>query len=371
MKYNLPTESNRRQWKFELENDVWKVVNDRIYTEQQLRKAIIRLKPIAIFYSTSLWLEPRNIERTAYKYADKIWLGNPELVFDIDSDNLVNCAKISTKIKNYISTFPQYMFKEYHFTGCKGYRIIFKDNSKYKNIQDFSLQRKILTVSICNEIGQNYQDYAPFDHSITTDPYRIIRLPGSIHPKTGLKCKIISNPERHAKTMLMKPKIPQNNLKKAQQSGLRASSYLVLSTNIAKSKEQIFAATIRKDKFNSQIIDKLNLEGITYIVIYKLQNHFLIISPQKISLERYIKLLKLIKASNYKTVVKYKHYWVRISAILGTDIHKPEYFYLRLIGDEEVSYSHINELGLPHTNNMIKKYSEPIKNIVIKGPKTI
>ncbi len=111
------------------------------------------------------------------------------LFFDIDSStglqNALNCAKnIQNYIQNEFHRIPDWIV----FTGRRGFHLVYweweKDTLQMhpkKRIQQFILSRKNLIANMKKKIPELKE----LDETITLDPFRVLRIPGSIHSKSG------------------------------------------------------------------------------------------------------------------------------------------------------------------------------------------
>ena len=147
---------------------------------QKLRAFLIEHKPIHVYFSAARYKDPAHPIM-----ADKGWLG-ADLIFDIDYDalkepNLGEAAYQIGELDKILRDKFGLRDLTMTFSGSRGYHIHARDNC----IQNLNR----------NERGQ-IADYVmgrgiEIDAPVTCDTSRLIRLPGSIHGKTGQECRII------------------------------------------------------------------------------------------------------------------------------------------------------------------------------------
>ena len=188
----LPDSSGFRQYRFidciTLNNKKKRahIVQETIKTPKDLKRHLLRYLPRNVFYSTSLWLCPRNVRAIGQgSFSDNVYLGS-DLVFDFDSEDIDQA--FSEAISLYSELKKKYEPKYTSASGGKGYHLVFNYTSKGSEDKDKVAKKKIF---------ERYTDnMKTVDPSITFDTRRILRVLNSLHP-SGRRC--------------MKVKFPHNN----------------------------------------------------------------------------------------------------------------------------------------------------------------
>lgn len=148
----------------------------------KLRAYLIQQQPDHVYFSTAKYEQP-----DAYPMDVKSegWLG-ADLIFDIDNDHLeeptlVEAAFHLLQLKDVL--IMKFGLKDIMFTfsGSRGYHAHARDES----IQTLNNNERGQIVEYIEQFGIG------IDAPVTCDTARLIRLPGSIHGKTGKQCRII------------------------------------------------------------------------------------------------------------------------------------------------------------------------------------
>lgn len=156
----------------------------------KLRGFLIEQQPDHVYSSSAKYKDPGNPTM-----AEKDWLG-ADLIFDIDYDHLhdptLGEAAWHTK-KLWGILWRDFGLKDMMgvFSGARGYHVHVRDdcvqdldNACRREIADYFMEFYL-------DSDKRNPNYVGIDVPITSDTHRLIRLPGSIHGKTGRKCDII------------------------------------------------------------------------------------------------------------------------------------------------------------------------------------
>lgn len=184
----LPSNPNWRHFRGINIKGGWRKCQRIIKTPEQLKKWIIKEKLIDIWFSTSLWLDPRNIaDRNEKPISEQILLG-ADLVFDIDRNFSIKGLKeaFNTTKKIYSVVSKDYKLKYFEFTGMKGFRLVFDypthlPKDPRKKIKFLEKNRKVY-------IDKSLLDIE-IDRDCTIDAFRIIRIIGTVNSKSSLVCR--------------------------------------------------------------------------------------------------------------------------------------------------------------------------------------
>ena len=239
----LPPQSNRRQFRIftydrRAKRVVVKKIKDCIRNSEVLLKHLRRHAPIAVYYSTSTWLNPQNIGPDPFSKSGRrkfrkqgllthyhnTWLGQE---FYIDVDYEMKDSKMAAEMtEKVIEWYKQNVNSNANLTvvrsGGKGFHVIDFDydikthmeqnlpNSRevldawnvsyeYKNFK--TKHGKVTASSVRQNISRNWKksiigsmkrDGLLVDFEVTPDPRRIIRVPGTVHGKKMTVCEVIS-----------------------------------------------------------------------------------------------------------------------------------------------------------------------------------
>ena len=206
---DLPDEAGFRHFRFKLADGfTWRKVPVKINSVEDLKKWVLKLQGVDLYYSTSKWLNPHKISAKGisgnYKVADNLLIGS-DLVFDIDASKPLSIKTLDLARKSTNNLYEgmkafskEYRFKDLEFTGGRGFRLIYEDKSlnlpanPSKRIEHTTNRRKIFIEELLRYIGKQknnkkyYKIKTFFDQKITENVMAVIRIKGSAHSKTGL-----------------------------------------------------------------------------------------------------------------------------------------------------------------------------------------
>lgn len=169
----LPKYPNFRIWKFRLKSETKKgkiiKIPDIIRDKKTLRKWLIKLTPLDCYYSSGCFLNPSRVRGTQTKN----YLLFRDIPFDLDADEpygeeeleIIRQSTISLikAIRYKLDKKPKYII----FTGGKGFQVVYE----FDNFDNNTI---------------NYLRFKGIDAEVTTDKYRVIRLPLTINKKGRL-----------------------------------------------------------------------------------------------------------------------------------------------------------------------------------------
>jgi DNA primase catalytic subunit len=195
----LPDRPSFHHFRFQVFHDNrFRRVKDIISNKEVLERLIIKNTPKNVFFTPVKWLDPINVRRRKdYQVKDHL-LSSP-LYFDIDSDLMpektIESALEATKkliaiLKKEKGREPDWTV----FSGRRGFHIYYWN---WDNIQNELLlsESKIIVFRQNREkiLHQLLDKGVIVDKSVTSDPWRVMRVPGTLHGETGLIAKIITN----------------------------------------------------------------------------------------------------------------------------------------------------------------------------------
>jgi len=148
----------------------------------KLRGFLIAHQPKHVYFSTAKYKDPGNQDMIIKRQG---WLGS-DLIFDIDNDHLANptlgeAAYNLLQLKEVLENKFAVNDILYTFSGSRGYHAHVRDEriQKLNNHERQQIVEYVESLGIC------------IDAPVTADTARLIRLPGSIHGKTGKACSIM------------------------------------------------------------------------------------------------------------------------------------------------------------------------------------
>jgi DNA primase catalytic subunit len=174
-------------------------LRDIVRSKRQLYQRISKIVPLNAYFTPVRWLNPIFVSRSRDEL-DVILFS--ALYFDVDSNALkpssFEQAKLTTKhLVDYINCKYDKKPDLVVFSGRRGFHIYYWDwdTSKIRTmsprirIDSFIIERKrMLKELLAHGII--------VDERVTVDPYRVMRIPNTLHGKTGLIARNISDTEK-------------------------------------------------------------------------------------------------------------------------------------------------------------------------------
>jgi DNA primase catalytic subunit len=192
----LPPRANFHHFRFEIfssDKIIYRKVKNVIRNKEEIQKILTRWIPKNVFYTPTQWLDPVNLRKGTDSAVSDVLLSCP-LYFDIDSNSIKRSILLSKKLIDII--FKEYSKKpdQIIFSGRRGFHIYYWDwedidfniLNPAKRIEKFSQTRERI-------IKDLHSKNVEVDSTVTSDPWRILRLPGTLHGVTGLAAIPISN----------------------------------------------------------------------------------------------------------------------------------------------------------------------------------
>ena len=276
-------------------------------------------------------------------------------MFDIDFaplslDNLEQARLTTLNLHQWIQKNYDYELISISFSGSKGFHLFYNDPDRNLFSIENGKDRELAVKDSRNKLlGEVLVAGFKVDPRITADTRRIIRLPGSIHGKTGLLCHRISLETLETeidswihevpsffdnlnipKVAIAKPKeINQvsKKLTKTIQENVVEQTYMVEVSNhlpSTKDRSSLIFWTPYSWGIEASCLERLeNLvraENLTDSYIFSDGQRILFICPEAFTRAKIVKLLNKIGMEKLsKTLATRKHYWVRISGIMNED----------------------------------------------------
>ena len=404
------TKPSQHEFRWRCSDGRWKKANRRVSSIETFRKAIFQDNPTDIYFSTSSWLNPIDLPRLSDETKPHPILLNHLIVFDIDLpplsvDNLEQARITTLKLYNWIEKNYDYEFISISFSGSKGFHLFYNDLDRTLFSIENAKDRENAVKQERNKLLQQVL-LAGFkvDPRITADTRRIIRLPGSIHGKTGLLCHRIGlkrlgtnvgswiNKVPSYYTDLEIPKTVKAQHKKAVEKGVKEEkeqidqhTYMMEVSNHlpdTKDRSALIFWTPYSWGTGNKCFERLNtlieMENLDYCVIFSDGERILFICPQSITRAKVVKILTHIGLDKLaSTLEQREHYWVRISGIMGDDgIWQNEPKFISIISNNNsksiYSKAHLTlltKLGISIDNSQYEKLagnSEPSIRMIVR-----
>jgi len=343
---------SQHEFRWRCDDGSWRKSKRRISSIESFRKSISRDNPSDIYFSTSSWLDPIDLPRLSDEARPHPILLNHLIVFDIDFSPLslenLEQARITTlKLHNWIEENYDYELLSISFSGSKGFHLFYNDLDRTLFSIENPKERENTVKAERNKLLQEVL-LAGFkvDPRITADTRRIIRLPGSIHGKTGLLCHRMSletlsmsidswidqvpsflGQLKIPKTAKVQNKKAAKKYVKEEEQKIDQHTYMMEVSNhlpSTKDRSALIFWTPYSWGTGNECFKRLNSliekEKLGHCAIFSDGERILFICPESITRAKVIKILTHIgleKLAN--TLENREHYWVRISGIMGDD----------------------------------------------------
>jgi len=401
---------SQHEFRWRCADGSWRKSKRRVSSIETFRKSISQDNPSDIYFSTSSWLNPIDLPRLSDETRPHPILLNHLIAFDIDFaplslENLEQARITTLKLQNWIEKNYDYELISISFSGSKGFHLFYHDLDRSLFSIENPRERENAVKSARSKLLQEVL-LAGFkvDPRITADTRRIIRLPGSIHGKTGLLCHRISL-ERLSKSVdswidqvpsfLGQLKIPktakaqnQTAVKKhlkEQEEQIDQHTYMIEVSNHlpgTKDRSALIFWTPYSWGTGAKCFERLNTliekENLDYCAIFSDGERVLFICPESITRAKVVKILSQLGIEKLSENLKQReHYWVRISGIMDDDgIWHNEPKFISIINNNNstsiFSKPHLTlltKLGIPINNSQHDKLagnSEPSIRMVVR-----
>jgi DNA primase catalytic subunit len=352
--HNLPdlsgiTDLPHRHFRILLPRGTFLKLQDRIRSEEVLRRWLVRYHPSDVYYSTSCWLVPENLgRRERTPLSDNIFLSS-DIVFDIDRspfslDNLERARQDTVRLVRFCDE-SCLAVKYLAFSGSKGFHVICTDPRRYDDPSPLvredmakAARREIITRVLAEGIA--------IDTKITADTRRIIRVPGTINSKTGYVCTVLSReqlaepvseilkyiPRVNAGTPLIPARGDDGPLRGTRiiswlchRFGVRSkplsrfsySTFLVSAVPGTPLQVPLFMypPSSRIERIEPLLVTVQEQYGLSDIYLYHSATGISAICLRTFPIRRLEKLIKASGSANYGTLVTYKQLFFRIGEI--------------------------------------------------------
>ena len=401
---------SQHEFRWRCADGSWRKSKRRVSSIETFRKSISQDNPSDLYFSTSSWLNPIDLPRLSDETRPHPILLNHLIVFDIDFaplslENLEQARTTTLKLQNWIEKNYDYELISISFSGSKGFHLFYHDLDRSLFSIENASEREHAVKAARNKLLQEVL-LAGFkvDPRITADTRRIIRLPGSIHGKTGLLCHRISL-ERLTKSVdswinqvpsflgqLEMPKTAKAQDKttvtkylKEKEEQVEQHTYMMEVSNHlpgTKDRSALIFWTPYSWGTGAKCFERLNTliekENLDCCAIFSDGERVLFICPESITRAKVVKILSELGIEKLSENLKQReHYWVRISGIMDDDgIWHNEPKFISIINNNNststFSKAHLTlltKLGIPIDNSQHDKLagnSEPSIRMVVR-----
>lgn len=343
---------SQHEFRWRCADGSWRKSKRRVSSIETFRRSISRDNPSDIYFSTSSWLNPIDLPRLNDEARPHPILLNHLIVFDIDFsplslENLEQARTVTVKLHKWIEKNYDYELLSISFSGSKGFHLFYHDPDRTLFSIENPRERENSVKEARKRLLQEVL-LAGFkvDPRITADTRRIIRLPGSVHGKTGLLCHRISletlsigidswidqvpsffwqldipkTAKAHSKTAVEK------HLKEKGEQVDQQTYMIEVSNHLPGTKDR--SALIFWTPYSwgtgAKCFERLNTliekENLDYCAIFSDGERILFICPESITRAKVVKILSELGIEKLSENLKQReHYWVRISGIMGDD----------------------------------------------------
>lgn len=343
------TDLPHRHFRILLPRGTFLKLQDRIRSEEVLRRWLVRYRPSDVYYSTSCWLVPENLgRRERTPVSDNIFLSS-DIVFDIDrspfSMSNIELARQDTLRLVTFCNENHLTVKYIAFSGSKGFHVVCADPLRYDDPSPLVREDKAKAARK-EIISRVLAEGIAIDTKITADTRRIIRVPGTINSKTGYVCTVLSRSQLAEPVSAILKYIPRVNAgtplipgrgDDGPLRGIRSISWLChrfgvrskpaprfsystfLVSSVPKTPLQIplflYPPHSRIGRVESLLVAVQEQYGLSDIYLFRSETGISAICLRTFPLQRLEKIIRASGSTNYGTLVKYKQLFFRVGEV--------------------------------------------------------
>jgi hypothetical protein len=387
------TDLSHRHFRILLPRGTFLKLQDRIRSEEVLRRWLVRYRPSDVYYSTSCWLVPERIgRRERTPVSDNIFLSS-DIVFDIDRspfslDNLEQARRDTLRLVTFCDEHGLPV-KYIAFSGSKGFHVICTDTRRYDD-PDPLVREDMAKAARKEIIARVLAEGIAIDTKITTDTRRIIRVPGTINSKTGYICTVLARDQLVQPVSAILKYVPRVNAGTplipargddcpfgiriiswlCHRFGVRSkptprfsySTFLVNSVPGTPLQVPFFSwpSHSRIDRIERMLATVQEQYRLSDIYLYRSATGISAICLRTFPLRRLEKIIRASSSTNYGTLVKYKQLFFRVGEVRDENqkliAGPPEY--VRTISAPETNNTRF--ISLPHYR-FIRDFSPAVR----------
>ena len=386
----------------------WVTSKRRIRNHETLMKSIGKNFPSDLYVSTSSWLNPIELPRLRDTELSYPVLIDHLIVFDIDVaplslKNLEKAKNVAKGLHSFVIENESVEFVHATFSGSKGFHLIYKDTDRKKfGIPDPKKREEAVRQErkdlLSRVLGQGFE----VDERITADTRRIIRLPGSIHGKTGFQCTSIDTTQFDISVTKLLKHIPRIGhaviipkkakaiikvaVKEKREDVIeKEHSYMMeVSNHLPGTKDRSALLFWTPHSWGTGVegFERLNtlieVENLGYCALFSDGERILFICPESITRAKVVKILNDLGMEKLSDNLKQRgHYWVRISGTMddgGIWHNEPKFISIINNNNFKTIYSKahltlLTKLGIPIDSSQFEKLagnSEPSIRMIVR-----
>lgn len=405
---NWLSKPSQHQFRWRTLEGRWVTSKRRIRNHETLMKAIGKNFPSDLYVSTSSWLNPIDIPRLRDTERPHPVLLDHLIVLDIDVaplslKNLEKAKEIAKGVHSFVMLNESVEFVHATFSGSKGFHLIYKDTDREKfGIPDPKQREETVRQERKDLLSRVLEQGFEVDERITADTRRIIRLPGSIHGKTGFQCTCIDTNQFDIPLIQLLEQIPKIGdavvIPKKAKAIVKASfkekiedvidyehSYLIEVSNHLPGtldRSALIFWTPYSWGTDDECFERLNtlieMENLSLGAIFSDGERILFICPESLTRAKVVKILKNLGIEKLSENLKQReHYWVRITGVMNDEgiwHNEPKFVSMINNNNSKSIYSNahltlLTTLGIPIDRSQHEKLagnSEPSIRMVVR-----
>jgi DNA primase catalytic subunit len=198
----LPHKPSFHHFRFDCFSDrhLFKRLRKVVKNKETLRTEIIKDCPKNIFFTPVKWLDPINVRRKKDKEIQDYMLSSP-LYFDVDAEQfsertIGSAIKTAQELIQYLEDKEGLKPDWIIFSGKRGFHIYYWNWDDIPKRYGLANERiEVFTVNREKILNDLARKKIFVDNSVTPDPWRVLRVPGTLHGDTGLIAKAFKSLE--------------------------------------------------------------------------------------------------------------------------------------------------------------------------------
>lgn len=341
----------RHQYRWRSFDGRWITARRRVKDHSSLLKATKGSVPLDLYVSTSAWLDPIDLPRLKDSTRPHPILLDHLVVFDIDIrpfslKQLESARRAAIALREWIEINTDLVLVHIAFSGGKGFHLVYSDPDRTLfAIPDPREREEAVRTSRKTLLRSVLQAGHHVDPLITADTRRIIRLPGTLHGRTGWYCHrldshLIEQPlsmwvdeiPRHPFAVKLPRRIWQipsfkiprlSSLIPRKANHLEHRTCLQASSHVPSTKNRSALMTwinTPLDKIGARIerlVESMDEADIGPCAVWTDSGGALVLIPRAIPNEAFRRITSTLNLSGFgHRIRRHGHVWTRISAVM-------------------------------------------------------
>lgn len=342
----------QHQFRWRCLENRWQSAHRRVRNSITLVKAFRNSTPTDVYVSTASWLNPIELPRLRDQEAAYPILLDHLVVFDIDVPpfciaNMELARQSAIDLYEWMKDKEEYAFSHVAFSGSKGFHLFYHDLAREKfQIPDPKEREEKVRSERKRLLDLVVSAGHTVDTKITADTRRIIRLPGTVHGRTGWKCSIVDidtmhKPfkkwhrflDRHSDAVKIprKPASSKKNQRNAKEKEVTLNPHIdslsvEVSTHVAGTKNRSALVCWLPHSWGEpqqavlRALDSVELFSFGATAFWTDGLRTLMIVPRAIPREQLIKIARKLKMNTlHRELKERQHSWARITGMLSVE----------------------------------------------------